>query len=64
MGSEMCIRDRYNIFNMGIGYTVIVDKKDVQTALTILRALDTQAYEIGEIIKDEDTPIYLLGVES
>ena len=41
-----------------------MDKKDVQTALTILRALDTQAYEIGEIIKDEDTPIYLLGVES
>jgi len=57
-------KEMYNIFNMGIGYTVIVDKKDVQTALTILRALDTQAYEIGEIIKDEDTPIYLLGVES
>ncbi|QRJ66238.1 phosphoribosylformylglycinamidine cyclo-ligase [Staphylococcus saccharolyticus] len=57
-------KEMYNIFNMGIGYTVIVDKKDVQTALTILRALDTQAYKIGEIIKDEDTPIYLLGVES
>ena len=57
-------KEMYNIFNMGIGYTVIVDKKDVQTALTTLRVLDTQAYEIGEITKDEDTPIYLLGLES
>ena len=56
--------EMYHIFNMGIGYTVIVDKKDVQKALTTLRALDTQAYEIGEIIEDADTPIHLLGVES
>ena len=50
----MCIRDRY---------TIIVDKKDVQTTLTTLRAMDTTAYEIGEIIKDDDTPIHLLEVE-
>ena len=56
--------EMYHIFNMGIGYTIIVDKKDVQTALTTLRALDTQAYEIGEIIEDAETPIHLLGVES
>ncbi|MFW3590322.1 phosphoribosylformylglycinamidine cyclo-ligase [Staphylococcus caprae] len=56
--------EMYHIFNMGIGYTVIVDKKDVQKALTTLRALDTQAYEIGEIIEDAETPIHLLGVES
>lgn len=53
--------EMYHIFNMGIGYTIIVDKKDVQTALTTLRALDTQAYEIGEIIEDAETPIHLLG---
>ena len=35
---------------MGIGYTIIVEK-DVQTTLTTLRAMDTTAYEIGEIIK-------------
>ena len=55
--------EMYNIFNMGIGYIVIVDKKDVQTTLTTLRAMDTTAYEIGEIIKDDDTPIHLLEVE-
>ena len=55
--------EMYNIFNMGIGYTIIVDKKDVQTTLTTLRAMDTTAYEIGEIIKDDDTPIHLLEVE-
>ncbi|RQN33002.1 phosphoribosylformylglycinamidine cyclo-ligase, partial [Paraburkholderia tropica] len=42
---------------------IIVDKKDVQTTLTTLRAMDTTAYEIGEIIKDDDTPIHLLEVE-
>ena len=56
-------KEMYNIFNMGIGYTIIVDKKDVQTTLTTLRAMDTTAYEIGEIIKDDDTPIHLLEVE-
>ena len=35
--------------------------KDVQTTLTTLRAMDTTAYEIGEIIKDDDTPIHFIG---
>ncbi len=42
---------------------LLLTKKDVQTTLTTLRAMDTTAYEIGEIIKDDDTPIHLLEVE-
>lgn len=56
--------EMYNIFNMGIGYTVIVDKKDVSTALAALQELDVKAYEIGEVIEDADTPLHLMGVES
>ena len=32
--------------------------KRCSTTLTTLRAMDTTAYEIGEIIKDDDTPIH------
>lgn len=56
--------EMYNIFNMGIGYTVIVDKKDVSTALAALQEIDVKAYEIGEVIEDADTPLHLMGVES
>ncbi|EEE48834.1 phosphoribosylformylglycinamidine cyclo-ligase [Staphylococcus capitis] len=56
--------EMYNIFNMGIGYTVIVDKKDVSTAIAALQELDVKAYEIGEVIEDADTPLHLMGVES
>ncbi|RIM51752.1 phosphoribosylformylglycinamidine cyclo-ligase [Staphylococcus capitis] len=56
--------EMYNIFNMGIGYTVIVDKKDVSTVLAALQELDVKAYEIGEVIEDADTPLHLMGVES
>ena len=56
--------EMYNIFNMGIGYTVIVDKKDVSTALATLQELDVKAYEIGEVIEDAHTPLHLMGVES
>ena len=54
--------EMYNIFNMGIDIQLLLTK-DVQTTLTTLRAMDTTAYEIGEIIKDDDTPIHLLEVE-
>lgn len=56
--------EMYNIFNMGIGYTVIVDKNDVSSALSILKELGIDAYDIGEVTEDAHTPIQLLGVES
>lgn len=54
--------EMYNVFNMGIGYTVIVNKEDVSKALDILKEQDIAAYQIGEIVKSNDTPIYLEGV--
>lgn len=43
--------EMYNIFNMGIGYTVIVDEKDASRALKILAEQDVEAYQIGHIVK-------------
>ena len=54
--------EMYNVFNMGIGYTVIVNKEDVSKALDILKEQDIAAYQIGEIVKRNDAPIYLEGV--
>ncbi len=54
--------EMYNIFNMGIGYTVIVDEKDVSRALKILAEQNVEAYQIGHIVKNESTAIELLGV--
>ncbi|MGW9856474.1 phosphoribosylformylglycinamidine cyclo-ligase [Staphylococcus hominis] len=54
--------EMYNIFNMGIGYTVIVNKEEVSKTLDILKEQDIDAYQIGEIIKSNDAPIYLEGV--
>ena len=48
---------------MGIGYTVIVNKEDVSKALDILKEQDIAAYQIGEIVKSNDAPIYLEGID-
>lgn len=54
--------EMYNVFNMGIGYTVIVNKEDVYKTLDVLKEQDIAAYQIGEIVKSNDAPIYLEGV--
>ena len=54
--------EMYNVFNMGIGYTVIVNKEDVSKTLDVLKEQDIAAYQIGEIVKSNDVQIYLEGV--
>lgn len=44
-------RDMYNTFNMGIGMAVIVNSKDVQKAIKILKQEGEDAYIIGEVTK-------------
>lgn len=41
----------YNIFNMGLGMVIAVDKSDVSKTLEALKALGESAYEIGYIEK-------------
>ena len=52
-------RDMFNTFNMGVGMSVVVAKKDQEKALEILRANGEDAYVLGEIIKSEDKVILL-----
>ncbi len=53
-------RDMFNTFNMGVGMSVVVEEKDVTTALEILRANGEDAYVIGKIVEDKEDKIHLL----
>ncbi|OEK60543.1 phosphoribosylaminoimidazole synthetase [Staphylococcus equorum] len=58
---EISTEEMYNVFNMGIGFTLIVDKENEAAVLNILEQQQVKAYQIGEIVKS-DQPIQLLGV--
>ena len=51
-------RDMYNTYNMGVGMSITVAKKDVDTALKILRENGEDAYVIGEIIKGDEGVVF------
>ena len=46
-------RDMFNTFNMGVGMSVCVPKKDADLALSILREAGEDAYIIGEAVKGD-----------
>ena len=48
---NVCERDMFNTFNMGVGMSVVVAKEDADKALSILRANGENAYIMGEIVK-------------
>ena len=47
-------RDMFNTFNMGVGMSVIVDKRDADAAVTLLNENGANAYVLGEIRKSDD----------
>lgn len=46
---EISMDEAYNVFNMGIGFVVIVDAADADTALSVLRDAGEAAVKIGEV---------------
>ncbi len=50
---NVCERDMFNTFNMGVGMCVVVDKKDADKAVSILRANGEDAYVMGEIVRSD-----------
>lgn len=42
-------KEMYNVFNMGIGFILAVDKNDVDKAISLLSEIDEKAYVIGEV---------------
>ena len=51
---NICERDMFNTFNMGVGMSIVVPKEDATKAIEILKANGEDAYVIGEIIKSEE----------
>ena len=47
-------RDMFNTYNMGVGMTVVVSKKDACHAAAILRQNGVEAYKLGEIVKGDE----------
>lgn len=47
-------RDMFNIFNMGVGMSVVVAREDADKAVEILKANGEDAYVIGKIENSED----------
>jgi phosphoribosylformylglycinamidine cyclo-ligase len=47
-------RDMFNTYNMGVGMSLIVSPDTADAALQSLRAMDVDAYVIGETVKSED----------
>jgi phosphoribosylformylglycinamidine cyclo-ligase len=42
-------REMYNVFNMGIGFVMALEDKDVQTVLSLLSEIGEEAYVIGKV---------------
>ena len=51
-------RDMFNTFNMGVGMSIVVAKKDAETALSVLCESGEKAYIMGEIVKGEKGVIF------
>ncbi len=46
--------DMFNTYNMGVGMSIVVAKKDAELAISVLKENGEDAYIIGEIVKSED----------
>lgn len=47
-------RDMFNTFNMGVGMCAVVDSKDAEAAVSILKDNGENAYVLGDVIASED----------
>ncbi len=51
---NICERDMFNTFNMGVGMSITVDKNDADRALEILKENGENPYIIGEITENDE----------
>ena len=51
---NVCERDMFNTYNMGVGMSVVVPAEQVDQALEILKANGEDAYVIGKIVAGEE----------
>lgn len=59
---ELTNREMFNTFNMGIGFVIILESKDINKAIRYFNSWDINAYNIGEIIKKtQDIKEYVIS---
>ena len=51
---NVCERDMFNTYNMGVGMSVVVPAEQVEEAIEILTAHGEEAYVIGKIVAGEE----------
>ncbi len=51
---NICERDMFNTFNMGVGMSIVVPKEQADLALETLRGVGEDAYVIGEVIRSDE----------
>ena len=51
------INDMLRIFNCGIGMTLIIDPKDLNTTMKVISQHKFKSYMIGKVIKKQSTEI-------
>lgn len=52
------LAEMYRVFNMGVGFCLVVDPDEVERTLKILKPL-REAWVLGEVVKDEKKTVYL-----
>ena len=60
---EISTEEMYNIFNMGIGFTLVVDAANSKAVIEHIKRHNIEAFEIGTITSG-DEPIQLTGVKA
>ncbi|MCD8890050.1 phosphoribosylformylglycinamidine cyclo-ligase [Staphylococcus arlettae] len=60
---EISTEEMYNIFNMGIGFTLVVDAANSKAIIEHIKRHNIEAFEIGTITSG-DEPIQLTGVKA
>lgn len=51
--SKIKEEELFGTFNMGVGFTLVVEEKDVEPIIELLNSLGETAYEIGHIEKGD-----------
>ena len=51
--------EMFEVYNMGVGFCVVVDEADAGAVLSILKEYDRKAWVIGKVIDDPTKGIYL-----
>jgi phosphoribosylformylglycinamidine cyclo-ligase len=51
--------EMFEVFNMGIGFCYVVDQRDADTTIAILRKYGRQAQQIGRAVSDPEKRVYI-----